>query len=442
VDFDGDDSDTLMDMGDLNYSDDVRASKLAPSVSSVAAGTSNPAARAARVPATKASAQDTHEKMIKQREIAARASAAASTQQSHVEKMIKQEEQESLTDMGDLSNSGDIRASILPGLQEEDEAANLRATRLKEDTAAKSRGRAAAPAVAVAAACAVSAIAPIAVELDEPQNLIRPGAMSVGNGQAVQLERAALVSLPQTREEVDMEQKKSDMEQTKGDIESSVIQSPHQIETAQNGEMDQPTEVKESTEIKKLPIWQQKWVWALVLLVIVGVVVGVVVAGSGGDDGGEFITVLPPSAPPQPPTQPPTSIQESERLIEIRSQLLEDGISSVEALRDQLSPQSSALTWIVDTDRLSSIDGTIDRVKLRTRYVLAVFYYALNGGSWIDGSYWIAGGLDECEWEFVNCIQGDVGEVLESITMAGNNLRGVVPAELQHLSTLREYFPL
>jgi hypothetical protein len=89
-----------------------------------------------------------------------------------------------------------------------------------------------------------------------------------------------------------------------------------------------------------------------------------------------------------------------------------------------------------ELDSVSAVGS--DFQKLVTRYVLAVFFYSLDGESWFSSDGWLDWDRDECTWEYVKCeadgtiLKIDVGGTLR-------NMRGTLPSELERIPTLREY---
>jgi hypothetical protein len=67
-------------------------------------------------------------------------------------------------------------------------------------------------------------------------------------------------------------------------------------------------------------------------------------------------------------------------------------------LSDPSSPQSLALTWLIEDE-----EGTpCDLLNLDQRYGAAVFYYALDGDGWFSSTNWLSS-APVCNWEGVNC---------------------------------------
>lgn len=93
----------------------------------------------------------------------------------------------------------------------------------------------------------------------------------------------------------------------------------------------------------------------------------------------------------------------------IRQQELSDTVASISdpaTLADSNSPQAKAHNWLVHDDNLW-VDETevVTREMIVQRYVLAAFYFATSGPSWISNT-WLQG--HECDtgnasWTGINC---------------------------------------
>lgn len=92
-------------------------------------------------------------------------------------------------------------------------------------------------------------------------------------------------------------------------------------------------------------------------------------------------------------------------------------------LSDPSSPQSLALTWLIEDE-----EGTpCDLLNLDQRYGAAVFYYALDGDGWFSSTNWLSS-APVCNWEGVNC---DASGLLTEIDLGENNLTGSLPQQLE-----------
>jgi hypothetical protein len=182
---------------------------------------------------------------------------------------------------------------------------------------------------------------------------------------------------------------------------------------------------------------RRMWIAAIVLVLVVAVAAGVggALAASGGGGSGSGsppATTAPEGGSSPSPTGTP-SVYESDALKKNRAEL-GDVITPLPLLEDTTTAQYSALQWVADEDTISSPD---DIKKLKTRYILAVFYFSLGGTNWIEGnSTWLDPVTDECTWAGVEC--NDDG-LLSSITLdVLMNIIGSIPQELQFLSDMRK----
>eukprot|EP00980_Cylindrotheca_fusiformis_P007191 scaffold1514_cov118-Cylindrotheca_fusiformis.AAC.11 len=151
----------------------------------------------------------------------------------------------------------------------------------------------------------------------------------------------------------------------------------------------------------------------VVFLAVIGGAVGGALA-AGGDSSENPASTIPPA------TESPLS----ERFIEGQS-LLTD-VSSQKSLSDRGSAQFNALSWLADIDTGTPME---DGEQLRSRYIMAVFYYSLDGPSWVDTTNEWLSEADECSWNGVTC---NTENQLQSIVLDSfMNIAGTVPSELQ-----------
>ena len=93
------------------------------------------------------------------------------------------------------------------------------------------------------------------------------------------------------------------------------------------------------------------------------------------------------------------------------------------------SAQSRALAWLLYDDELNLV---YDSPHIMQRYAMMVFYYSLQGESWIKKDLF-ASNRHECDWYGIECVFIDIA----AITIDGNNLRGQLPSEISLLSRLQ-----
>eukprot|EP00978_Attheya_sp_CCMP212_P010952 scaffold26663_cov46-Attheya_sp.AAC.1 len=199
---------------------------------------------------------------------------------------------------------------------------------------------------------------------------------------------------------------------------------------------------------------------------------------------------LAPTSNPKP-TQSPTNTMPSPfptvapETTEQKAAMLDflDGISA-DAFTDQDSAASRARTWLLEEDTVTlkltfNGDAGSTTTRVAQRFVLAVFYFSLNGNSWINKGRMLEqetpsiawyhpesqvdvpvdlgihreligastgepflSGVHECEWEGINCRQasvtyadGDVVEeqVVSSVILPSRNLQGTLPGKEMEL---------
>ena len=112
-----------------------------------------------------------------------------------------------------------------------------------------------------------------------------------------------------------------------------------------------------------------------------------------------YVSTEPSESPSSMPSVSPSSMPSSTRFTEIVEAL--QPISG-RKLREQGSPQYLAAMWMADTDPMQlpvgsagSNDGRYDRFK--QRYIMALFYFALDGANWLEDRGWLSED-SECFW--------------------------------------------
>ena len=176
--------------------------------------------------------------------------------------------------------------------------------------------------------------------------------------------------------------------------------------------------------IRKKSLWIAGAV-ILLLLVGVGVGVGIVVGGNDDDDDG---------AAPWVPTIAPENVSPTRSPSNRASGSFRESLPAYtqESLNDATSPQSSALSWLldsVDLDRYSDL-------RLVQRFVLATLYFSTNGEEWNDNEGWLTD-ANECDWsteDFGSC----AGQIYRFLILSERNLVGTLPPEIAMLTLLVE----
>ena len=98
----------------------------------------------------------------------------------------------------------------------------------------------------------------------------------------------------------------------------------------------------------------------------------------------------------------------------------------------QGTPEEEAIEWLINTDVTTSV---FDTLSLMQRYVLATLWF---GNGPFDSSdvanhaeTWMTP-LKECEWEVVECVDGEV----TSLDLSASGLNGTIPVDLALLTAL------
>ncbi len=158
------------------------------------------------------------------------------------------------------------------------------------------------------------------------------------------------------------------------------------------------------------------WIMMAVLVIALGVIVTVVMVVLGKKD--------PTPAPTPSPTVTPID--------RIKEEAFERYIGEIS---DDSTPQWEAFRWLTTEDEITNFSENMtqdDVDMMKTRYSLAVLYFALGGENWLSSTDWLGTDVAHCSWRFVSCPpEGYAGLFLEN-----NNLHGTLPSELAYLSTL------
>ena len=102
----------------------------------------------------------------------------------------------------------------------------------------------------------------------------------------------------------------------------------------------------------------------------------------------------------------------------IESRGVFQSISGEEAFLNDSSSQSHAHDWMIKEDKIANTLD-IDDFRLVQRYVAAVFYFSLNGTSWINNLNWLNETEDECNWnknvdyerQGIVCVDGKITQI-------------------------------
>ncbi len=174
------------------------------------------------------------------------------------------------------------------------------------------------------------------------------------------------------------------------------------------------------------------------VILLVGVVVGGTVAllkGSNGPQAPQLVAVTPMQIVNsiEAPTGAPTSAAPS--LINSEIEQAAESVSGVFNGLSPASPQRRAVGWMSTWDTFDT-QGQV--VLFNERYILTLFYYALNGERWLQQELWLTPKLHVCKWSTgIRCAKDRMQrEVVTGIQLEGNGLSGTVPRELSLIASL------
>ena len=196
----------------------------------------------------------------------------------------------------------------------------------------------------------------------------------------------------------------------------------------------------------KLPWYYSLVLWGIVgaLIVVVGVVIAIVLV-TGEKKPNANVPPTPSPSPTNPIIAPAaTPMLDS---VFVRHIVDERGISGTDVLRDPSSPQHKAYAWLAEEDKATVFSDWLSEEEIKTmatRYILAVFYYALQGDNWFKSHGWLDSNVNHCKWQFVDCrIVGEGNDVTDAafrgvtgIRNENNRLDGWLPNEVLYLSDL------
>jgi hypothetical protein len=235
---------------------------------------------------------------------------------------------------------------------------------------------------------------------------------------------------------------------------------PLQPPTPQHVEIDSPSESAGAPSTGDFETRKKRKRWCLwigiVFLVVIaavgGTIAGVILERTRDKETDDVPTMSPssastggppimPAVPTTPTTSPGTlSPATPERYNTMRQSLLQ--VSDSDTLDDESSPQHSAFLWLTYEDGLQ-LEPT-PSFELYQRYVVAVFYFAMDGRRWKQQCRFLSA-TNVCDWNNVLlqmgvfCQNGSLN--VQKIQFDSNGLRGgPIPSEIQHLEALERLF--
>ncbi|KAL7552231.1 hypothetical protein ACHAWF_016542 [Thalassiosira exigua] len=209
----------------------------------------------------------------------------------------------------------------------------------------------------------------------------------------------------------------------------------------------------ESEEKRKYTKWFCGAV-AVLVVVIAAVAVPVTLKFAKGRKETRItvVTDAPTDVPSLMPSESPSNMPSSENYMRIVRAL--EPLSG-RTLRDPGAPQYHAAMWLADEDPMQlDVDDEGNFERFQQRYVMALFYYAMDGFNWKQSQGWLTG-ESECYWFGIDgasegCGGGQEGGCVPRTVFEGsydkvcrigmgrqNFLYGSIPTEMGLLTEMR-----
>lgn len=159
---------------------------------------------------------------------------------------------------------------------------------------------------------------------------------------------------------------------------------------------------------------------ALLVVALTAIILGV----TFGRNSNSTSTSLDPT--PSPTTQDVASLQEL---------IISVSFDGGAALEDTDSPQYRAFDWLASNENLAEYQDW----KRIQRYVLAVFYYTMNGDDWFENDGWLSDN-EECTWFSQTSDRATPPSICNDdghyavIGLVKLNVAGGIPSEISLLS--------
>lgn len=129
------------------------------------------------------------------------------------------------------------------------------------------------------------------------------------------------------------------------------------------------------------------------------------------------------------------------RKASILNRIIDEGVSSSQALYNNSSPQGMAFNFIAEHDKRQLHP---DEDLILQRYALAVLYFATQGSEWTYGNLHFLTGVHECHWQkkvhmsLLGVAACDGKMHVTHIQLSGINLEGNVPSEIRVMKRLEK----
>ena len=152
-----------------------------------------------------------------------------------------------------------------------------------------------------------------------------------------------------------------------------------------------------------------------------------------------------PSRSFQPSVSPSLSQRPSVEGDIALEQFLFDTLTNDGSLTIEGTPQNQAFVALSATNPELDPSNPDDQVQITQRYALNTLYFATGGTNWANNRLWtspepICGQDVDTSWYGVVCNTNENAvNIIERLSLAGNDLLGQIPSEIQGLSSLSKF---
>jgi Leucine-rich repeat (LRR) protein len=218
-----------------------------------------------------------------------------------------------------------------------------------------------------------------------------------------------------------------------------------EIEVASNFDAEQDQSNDNNNELEEDTVInihsKKRWIWCFfstltLVAVVVGITVGILVGNNNNNNNNRKSTAIQAEEAPSFAT-----LEEYyEHIYEIL-RLTPSNVTNMRHWTDPEQPQYKALQFLIYQD--TTVDPSLFRVNainVQQRLGLLVLYFATGGPTSWALDDWIVPGVDECDWQFVECAPLDNTTVVVDLELQLVRMAYALPKEpfawLPHLQRL------
>ena len=171
---------------------------------------------------------------------------------------------------------------------------------------------------------------------------------------------------------------------------------------------------------------------ALICVLIVGVTVAAAVVALNGSKGSNSDTLLGNDMASLKTTESPSS---SPTLIADDIEKAAAAISGFASVLTEKTPQRRAVGWLSSQDEFDT--QGLELIFFQ-RYIMTVFYFAMNGEQWLEQEKWLSPTLHICDWSIGIICGTDLTrrQIVTGIDLTRNGISGKIPSEISQIDGL------